>query len=330
MDTAVQFLWHRVKATGGGQETEYRFGCSATIIGNFLWLMGGPAMNRRIALLDLNERVWKEVKFPQSNTYNLLLHSATLYGDGIVLMGVRRVFPLAPRSYESGELHVFDPVLCELRIVPTFGEGAQKPGFRKSHTMDLYEEENTLVLFGGLPHANSPNQQLFLLNMTSKTWRRPTTTGQSPSMRSRHGSSLIGSRLYIYGGDSARNELYVLDLKSPKLSWDAIELGAMGFNGRVGPVMVYVGSGRLIIYGGYTNGANSSDICIVETANSSKPTSYFVEHHAKEPSSTSEYVVSGRVPAGRECPRAMMYNGSLLIIGGNARDKSDYYLLKPM
>lgn len=293
-------------------------------------MIGGHEKINRISKLDLVKRKWTTFKFDNSASYHLLLHSATLYGDGILLTGVRRTVPFSPGSTQSQSLHVFDPNLAELRLLPTYGDNSQKPGFKKSCSFDLYEAKNTMVLFGGLPLAKTPNAQLYLLNLNSWVWRRPNTVGRAPSLRSRHASSLVGSNLFVYGGDSADPRLYSIDLDGKNHRWDCIELEAAsaGFSGRVGPAMAHLGQGRLLIYGGYANRLNSSDLCIVENASLASRRSYIVEKgYEKSKYGKTDYSTEGRTPPGRECPQIIFYHQELLVIGGNSRDGSDYFLL---
>ena len=314
-----------MRAVGSGSETEYRFGSTATIIGKFLWIIGGPIIDRKISRLDLEQQVWSAVQFPELPTYNLLLHTATLFSDGILIMGVRRIFAFTPRNTESPELHVFDPIVNEIRVMPTYG---QRPGFKKSHTMDFVEDRGIMVLFGGLPKAKSKDAQLFFLDVTSWRWTRPQTKGDSPTRRSRQASSVVGSLLFIYGGDSESTKLFFLDLASKNLAWSSVPLPALEPFGRVGPVMCALGRNRLIIYGGYTAGSNSSDLCVIENARSDKRTFHLVDNGVPA-SPQAEYSVIGDLPPGRECPRAMLYQDRMLVIAGNSRDKSDYFFLHP-
>ena len=327
MNRTKCFVWKHVKPVGSGTETNYSFGASATLVGGYLFLLGGSSQIFKASVLNIEERVWRRLDFEQSDSYRLLLHSATLYEDQMLIFGLRKASPEGRGGIQLGELHEFDPVANELKVVPTYGNDSQKPGFKKSHTADLYEQGNTLVVFGGRPFATRDDQQLYLLDLSSWTWIQPRAKGESPSLRSRHASALAGSLLFVYGGVQS-NDLHTLDLSKRLLTWSTVHLPELGQHGRTGPTMTYIGDGRIIVYGGYTNGQNSSDLCVIERAASKTPAATLVRK-ALPAESPANYTFRGRIPSGRQSGCGLVCRNQMIIIGGNAWDKSGYYVLKP-
>lgn len=81
----------------------------------------------------------------------------------------------------------------------TYGE---KPPPRESHTGVCYVDRTTrrshLVIYGGMSGCRLGD--LWLLDTVSMEWTRPLTTGPVPLPRSLHTSTLIGHRMFVFGG----------------------------------------------------------------------------------------------------------------------------------
>ena len=172
MNTGTKFHWTKVKAEGGlFSAKNNRQGCSATLLGHFIWVIGAGG-SRSFSLLDLKKKAWVTHSV-ENDRFRFQLHSASLFQDQILLLWARRILGNALFSEPFDEVLVFDPVLNELRIKPTFGDS--RPKYSKSHTIDICAEKQVLVLFGGSDNEGWLFDQLHLLDVTSWKWWRPET-----------------------------------------------------------------------------------------------------------------------------------------------------------
>lgn len=330
IETCTKFQWRKVDPGGNlPLETENRFGCSATLLGHYIWVIGGYGV-AKYSLLDLNQKAWINVPVT-AEAFKFQLHSASLYEDAILLYGAKvEVEEEHPRT-ETRELMIFDLVLKEVEVIPTYG-GKSRPNQKEAHTTDICEAEKLLVMFGGRPFPSQAHNQLYLLDLSSWTWSLPDSKGKAPSLRERHGSLMVGSKLFIYSGDrkgitgySSRPDLYFVDIKrNEKLLWQQVIIGGDPKFVRIGAGLQYVGNGRAVIFGGYSSLHNSSDLLVVEDILSGSPVCHVVLSQR-----SSLYLCTSEPPSPREAPRIVLSQGKLIIIGGCGRDKSSYYELIP-
>ena len=78
----------------------------------------------------------------------------------------------------------------------------EKPPPRESHTGVCYVDKTTghpnLVIYGGMSGCRLGD--LWFLDTVTMEWSRPITTGNLPLPRSLHTSTLIGHRMFVFGG----------------------------------------------------------------------------------------------------------------------------------
>lgn len=84
-------------------------------------------------------------------------------------------------------------------IPTTFGDS---PPPRESHTGVAYTDKKTkkswLVIYGGMSGCRLGD--LWILDTDTMMWSRPNTNGPLPLPRSLHTSTLIGQKMYVFGG----------------------------------------------------------------------------------------------------------------------------------
>ncbi|RIA92193.1 hypothetical protein C1645_820989 [Glomus cerebriforme] len=79
--------------------------------------------------------------------------------------------------------------------------------------------ENKMIVFGGLPlnPIEKPDNNIYVLNTDTKQWYKPPIQGNPDVGRFGHSASVIGSKMYIFGGQSNGyylNDLVAFDLQS--------------------------------------------------------------------------------------------------------------------
>eukprot|EP00743_Colponemidia_sp_Colp-15_P003479 GILK01003757.1.p1 GENE.GILK01003757.1~~GILK01003757.1.p1 ORF type:complete len:615 (+),score=65.01 GILK01003757.1:73-1917(+) len=105
-------------------------------------------------------------------------------------------------------------------------ETCSTPSARNCHTMSLVADNLFLIGgFGGRGFGgNKWFNDLLLFNTARMTWSRPVISSSALSERYAHTTSLVGSKLFVFGGfgegEGGRwlNDLYVLDIQDPKKS----------------------------------------------------------------------------------------------------------------
>ena len=303
------------------------FGSTATLVGKYIWVIGGDTGMKSIFTLDVTRQIWKSHRI-QGFVASCHLHSACLFQDKLYLYGVTLRLG-ALRS--SDDVIALDPVLEVLQVIPTFG-GNECPTFRQSHTADVCEEMDVMAIFGGSTQVGP--RQLYLLDFTSMRWSNPKSKGNPPVPRQRHASCMAGTILFIYngekpmGGDSW-NDLCFCDLSYRKsLVWQHVYLHGRQAPGRIGPALAYVGSGRLIIFGGYVSMNNSSQLFVVDRVFSDNRKCQAVNpSNELLPAQTASITCTGSPPSAREYPRLVPTRGKVYVLGGTASDKLNYFEL---
>ncbi|XP_055371993.1 host cell factor 2 isoform X2 [Condylostylus longicornis] len=200
-------------------------------------------------------------------------HSFTLIGDKVYLFGGLANESEDPKNNIPKYLN--DLYTLEIRtsnnngkweIPTTFGEN---PTPRESHTSVAYTCKKTgkssLVIYGGMSGCRLGD--LWMLDTDTMMWTRPVTLGPTPLPRSLHSATLIGNKMYIFGGWvplipcesenpinerewKCTNTLGVLDLE--KLQWRDVALDSAEENvprARAGHSAVGIHS-RLYIWSG--------------------------------------------------------------------------------
>lgn len=327
MDVATEFEWVKVTPVSRGNYRPHleRFGCTTSLIGHYIWVIGGFSYQGSYTKLDIRKQLWTSVNPTKEDAFILRLHSANLYDDMILIFGVSVGGDF--RSRRLNDFVVFDPILNEVKLWPTFGEGG-KPEYRDQHTVNICEQEGLLVMFGGLPCRNEL-QQLYLLDLYSRTWSVPESKGKPPSFRRKHGSCMVGSRLFVYSGFPSTNEvakLYTVRVhRARSLVWQEVNLLGSSAMERLGAGFKYVGSGRMFVFGGFCNLKTTKDLYVIENIASNQPSVHKVDATFRR--SLKRYSYLGDAPAAREGPRLVHTSNKLIVLGGSYQDGASYFEL---
>ena len=338
MDTCKEFKWQTRKGRRKDHRNDRRgdFGSSATLVGQYVWVIGGNKGESSFFVLDVVNAEWESFSIKGSTRIGLVQHSVNLFRDKMFIYGVESRRNLDNGHwYKPNEVFVFDPVLKEVDFIPTYG-GKDRPNFKQSHTGDICESLNTLVLFfGGAPQTVI--HQLWLLDLLSYQWVAPKIKGRKPPLRKRHASCIAGMSLYIYSGqgtgiDLRCRDLYVVKLRAREhLVWHEVKLQGNLEHGRVGPDMVGVGSGRILVFGGYSNGRNTNDLIVVQLNDSSREARCSMVmpqiDSLRAAVGSAEFMSKGSPAPGRECPRLVFGHKKVFVFGGNTNDGLYYFEL---
>ncbi|CAG8454573.1 5924_t:CDS:10 [Diversispora eburnea] len=126
------------------------------------------------------------------------------------------VFGGLTQENATNDLYSIDITTLNVNLLTASGEIPKK--YR--HTQFIYE--NNIIVFGGVSEnpENKSDGNIYLLNTFSRAWSKYTVNGNSPDNLVGYASTIIGSTIYVFGGQNLGNyfnELMCLNLKSLKL-----------------------------------------------------------------------------------------------------------------
>ena len=179
------------------------------------------------------------------------------------------------------------------------------PEARGGHTATLYRRKY-LVVFGGHYHEGNGVfkylNDVQILNLENLKWRTKRCTGAIPAGRYGHTATLIGSRLYIFGGRGANSTYFkdtiFLDLKTWEFS--KVKTATPPPPGRMAHSATLVGN-KIAVFGGWDGSQTLADFWVFATENNSwlRPR------------------IGGPTPAPRQGHTAtLLADGGLMIFGG--------------
>nr|NP_726567.2 host cell factor, isoform F [Drosophila melanogaster]AAN06530.2 host cell factor, isoform F [Drosophila melanogaster] len=259
-------------------------GCAAygfVVEGTRMFVFGGMIEYGKYSneLYELQATKWEWRKmYPESPDSGLspcprLGHSFTMVGEKIFLFGGLANESDDPKNNIPkylNDLYILDTRGVHSHngkwIVPkTYGDS---PPPRESHTGISFATKSNgnlnLLIYGGMSGCRLGD--LWLLETDSMTWSKPKTSGEAPLPRSLHSSTMIGNKMYVFGGwvplvinDSkstterewkCTNTLAVLDLET--MTWENVTLDTVEENvprARAGHCAVGIQS-RLYVWSG--------------------------------------------------------------------------------
>ncbi|KAF8492369.1 hypothetical protein F5888DRAFT_909631 [Russula emetica] len=185
----------------------------------------------------------------------------------------RRFHALSTIATAAGELFLFggkihDGIHNDLYVISTrdfsttlLQTSGNVPNPRYGHCAVL--TSTILLIWGGFTNFSDQVMQnqahddsLYLLNLVSREWTRLVIDGPGPGGRYYHTMTLVGSKLFVFGGRTAKrrfNDIWALDLNSLNSNpfWESYEpaIGNEKPLPRAAHVSVTTGD-RIIIFGG--------------------------------------------------------------------------------
>eukprot|EP00854_Cymbomonas_tetramitiformis_P004236 gene4236-5217_t len=206
--------------------------------------------------LDAENYTWKEIETTGSKPLPRGGHSATVFGDLLVVFGGEG----AGRQVLN-ELHILD---LNTNTWSSPSMNGLLPAPRSDHAATAFDGRYLCIFGGG--SCTRCHADLHLLDMETMTWSTPACLGQLPSARAGHASALVdGDKWYIVGGGNGAagcTATLLLELRS--MSWSTVCTSALRTAvSSEGLSLVAVGE-YLISYGGY-NGKYNNDTHVFKT-----------------------------------------------------------------
>jgi len=215
-----------------------------------------------------------------------------------------------------GELFVLDtmPTPPQWSQIPA-AAGALWPPARALSRMESWQ--GALWLFGGTStsDASAVLGDFFHFNLSTLTWSLVDgTTGPPPSPRAGHGSAVLGTVMYIFGGINLNlgylNDLHAFDLVARAWTQIGPTSGIVCEGGK--PVTARYGMGfigiksRLLLFGGTGFDGTFDDLLVIEPASIT----------------CTQLNTSGAAPASRLSPAMAAFGSRAYIFGGKGGSAS--------
>ncbi|KAI9819132.1 MAG: Negative regulator of mitotic exit [Pycnora praestabilis] len=247
--------------------------------------------------------------------YGAAVNSVSSKEGDVYLMG-----GLINGSTVKGDLWMVEAGGGNLACYPiaTTSEG---PGPRVGHASLLVG--NAFIVFGGdtkLDDRDMLDDTLYLLNTSTRQWSRALPAGARPAGRYGHTLNILGSKIYIFGGQVEGfffNDLVAFDLnalQSPSNRWEMLIQSSNDRgppSGQIPPARtnhtIINWNDKLYLFGG-TNGLQ-----------------WFNDVWAYDPrvNAWSQLDCIGYIPAAREGHAAALVNDVMYIFGGRSEDGND-------
>ena len=219
--------WTPVKVTGESPAPRGDFSLVKGLNNNF-YLYGGTRIEdvpqdaeqteeetyEDLWRFDTQTTEWKEIMFDSTHAPGKLsCHTAVVIGFKMFVFGGT-----------ATSVHCFNMETEEWVSQPTMQSYLPKTRF--GHSAEVSGDK--MYVFGGYSQAsNAVFADLETYDTTTGVWKleEEELKGVQPEARSGHGSCIMGSKMYIFGGmsehDSDINELHVLDTET--LTWSIVE-----------------------------------------------------------------------------------------------------------
>lgn len=238
--------WQRIGALNPPQKRGFH---SSIVIDDKMFIIGGDSKDQTffsdMFAFDLTTQTWEEckAKLPSARTG----HSCFYHHGYIYVLGGK-----------NGSGYLNECLRCPLATLASW-ETFQSRGStfqpRGAHASCIVQ--NRVFVFGGIRLKRRRDgssfkylQDLLCLDMNDRRWSRPTTYGTAPAARAGHTMTVVGQKLYVYGGRYQRavlGDLYELDTRS--MAWSKLRTSGDIPRVRAGHSMSYV-FGHLVLWGG--------------------------------------------------------------------------------
>ncbi|GAQ79092.1 Acyl CoA Binding Protein [Klebsormidium nitens] len=243
-----------------GRRPPPRYQHEVAVVGDQLFVVGGNSGGRYLNdlwVLSLENFTWSRVEqigpAPPSKEEDAPLlappplpplagHSIIASGSTLLAVGGHTKEP-AP----TVQVRSFDTTTSKWSILETTGDA---PAARGGQT--VVKAGSRLVLFGGEDRKRKLLNDVHVLDLETKAWDSPSTSGAPPSPRCDHTATLHNGRyMLVFGGGTLANcynDLHLLDLET--FEWSRPETHGDTPHPRSGHASVAIGDTWYIVGGG--------------------------------------------------------------------------------
>ncbi|CAH2048955.1 unnamed protein product, partial [Iphiclides podalirius] len=293
-------MWTYVDSGGGeGRAAPCSRGKhSATLLGGYLYLLGGRGAGGSVPLRDfwrfsLATGQWERLECRGDAPPALQEHTATAHENRLYVFGGEAGSSSSetPLWIYDTELEVWRKLAGQVRCGSRrrrgansgAGAGGSTPAGRRAHS--AHPLPDCLLLYGGYMDLRGSTNELWAFHYESETWRQVRALRAGPA-RHRHAAALLGDRLYVHGGQCDLRDcgdLWHYDIVSRV--WTAVRgSGRAAPSARSGHAGLRAGA-HLYIFGGEARGHATNEMWRFHFATESWER---IEQSAKWPSARAD------------------------------------------
>ncbi|CAO3563804.1 unnamed protein product [Mortierella alpina] len=190
---------------------------------------------------------WISAQVVSTNPFPRFSHTASYVHTGTDIY----VFGGVVKGSAQKDMHVIDSQMLSCQTLPLTGSDSPPP--LSGHTAVTLGQY--IMYFGGKDVKNKCSDSLYVLHTVRKEWNKPTILGLLPAPRHSHSACVIGTTMYIFGGqfnsyylnDIASFDMKSLNTASPK--WNRLEPASDLPPARAGHCAA-AHDGKIYIFGG--------------------------------------------------------------------------------
>ncbi|CAI7860273.1 unnamed protein product [Closterium sp. NIES-53] len=194
--------------------------------------------------------------------------------------------------------------------------GKHGPGRKWGHTLNAVNYGRQVYVFGGYGKDERQTNDVYVYNTTKDAWSKPNIKGTPPSPRDSHTSTVVGSRLFVFGGtdgSSGLNDLYMLDTSTN--TWTRLAAQGDVPAAREGHAAARV-EGLVYVFGGCGKAGEGGTV----------DETYYNDVHVFNPDTMrwARVATTGTAPSPRDSHSCCAWGNQLIVFGGE--DSRNCYL----
>jgi len=185
----------------------------------------------------------------------------------------------------------------------------RSPGARYGHTTTVVDYK--VYVFGGRGPAGLMYNDLWCLDVETWKWSLMPSTTAPPLARSGHTAVAVGNKLAFFGGwdgNTTFNDLWVYDISGR--TWLKPKVKGMLPRARHGHSMVLAAEGRMVIFGGWAQGAKGHPEYLNDTRVFDTSSMMWIRPR-----------IAGQQPPKAYWHQAVMVGKQMVVIGGYSGHK---------
>ncbi|KAI9140148.1 hypothetical protein BKA69DRAFT_1081361 [Paraphysoderma sedebokerense] len=288
---ASAMYWKKVTTYGKRKPKPLR-AHTMNIVGDKILIFGGSDLSdctNDVFLLDPYTMTWKAPKTSGELPPPVRAHTSSVVDKRLFIFGGGN----GPTYFN--QIYILDTETFIWKKPECKGD---IPCHRRAHSSCTYNNK-IYIIFGGDGVKALGDVYVFDTDPNSYTWTRINASGNPPIARGYHTTTLVGSKLYLFGGSDGHecfHDMHVLDIESN--SWSTISTMAKAVP-RLSHTAALVGP-YIFIFGGHDGSKYSTDMLMFNLA-----TQTFETRPTR-----------GIPPSGRGYCTSILYDSRVFVYGG--------------
>ncbi|KAG2243787.1 hypothetical protein Bca4012_015952 [Brassica carinata] len=207
---------------------------------------------------------WTQLTVPGSRASARYKHAAVVVDEKLYIVGGSR------NGRYLSDLQVFDLrslTWSSFKLKTEDGDGSSLgEAFPALSDHRMIKWGNKLLLIGGYSKNSSDNMSVRFIDLETHLCGVVDASGNVPVSRGGHSITLVGSRVFVFGGEDKKrrllNDLHVLDLET--MTWDVVETSQTRPVPRFDHTAATHSDRYLLVFGGCSHSIFFSDLHILD------------------------------------------------------------------